>query len=65
MHDHIGHIAVHEHFAGLQPGNLVGGHAAVRATNPHVARLLLRLEVGKEAGALGLHSRGPDTVVGK
>jgi len=34
--DDIGDIAVDEDFAGCEAGDLVGGHAAVRATDPEV-----------------------------
>jgi hypothetical protein len=52
VHDDVGDVAVHEHLARLQAGDLVGGHAAVGAAYPHeLGRLLLR-EAGEEAGAL-------------
>ena len=34
VHDDVGDIAVHEEFARQEADDLVGRHAAVRATNP-------------------------------
>ena len=49
MHDEVGHVAVHEHLAGVGAGDLVGGNAAVRATDPEIARRLLRGQAREEA----------------
>jgi len=34
VHDEVRNVAVHEHFAGQEPDDLVGRHAAVGAANP-------------------------------
>ena len=62
-HHHVGHVSVHKHLAWLQAGNLVGRYAAVGAAYPHVLRLLLRQQPGKETGLLVLHLSGPGAVV--
>ena len=41
MHDQIGDIPVDEQLSGKKSHNLIGGHAAVRATDPEVAGQLL------------------------
>jgi hypothetical protein len=62
-HHHVGHVAVHEHFARLQPGDLVGRHPAVRAADPQVFGCLLLRQVAEEVGALLHHLGGPGAVV--
>ncbi len=46
--DDIGDIAVDEDFSGRETGDLIGGHAAIRTTDPQVLRALLIGEFGKE-----------------
>ncbi len=65
VHDDVRHVAMHEHLARLQPGDLVGGHAAVGAADPHVLGRLLLHQAGEEAGAIALHPRSPAAVVGE
>ena len=62
MHHDVGDVAVHKHLARLQAGDLVGGHAAVGAANPHVFGRLLLHQAGEKAGALGFHLGGPGPV---
>ena len=65
VHHDVGDVAVHEHLARFQASDLVGGHAAVGAANPHVARRLLLYQAGEEARPVAFHLCGPGTVVGK
>ena len=63
VHDKVGDIAVDEHFTRRQVDDLVGGHAAVGATNPEITRALLRGENAEETRAFALHALGPAAVV--
>jgi hypothetical protein len=47
VHDQVADIAVHEHFARRQPGDLVGRHAAVGAADPQVLGRLLAEQLGE------------------
>jgi TRAP-type C4-dicarboxylate transport system substrate-binding protein len=61
-HD-VGHVPVHEQLAGQQVDDLVGGHAAVRAADPQVARRLLPGEAGEELRVPRADARGPGTIL--
>jgi hypothetical protein len=63
MHHQVGHIAVNEHFARVESDDLVGWHAAVRATDPEVFGGLLLSKLFKKPGALQAHALSPGTVV--
>lgn len=41
VHHQIGDVAMDEQLSGKKPDNLIGGHPAVGATNPQIARRLL------------------------
>ena len=62
--DHeVGDVAVDEDFAGGEAENLVGGNAAVGATDPKELR---RLDGGKaieKAGVGGLHAARPFAII--
>ena len=60
--NHIGDIAVDEYFAGCEAGDLVGGHAAVGATDPEVLGGLLVGEFGKERRVFCFNRGGPVAV---
>ena len=51
-----------EYFAGCEAGDLVGGHAAVRATDPEVLGGLLVGEFGKERRIFCFNRGGPVAV---
>ena len=56
--DDVADIAVHEHFAGIETDDVVGGNAAVRTAEPEIARRLLLGETAKVIGiAAGLARR--------
>lgn len=57
--DDIGDIAVDEDFAGCEAGDLVGGHAAVRAADPEVLGCLLVGEFGEERRIFGFDQGRP------
>src|SRR5262249_13041752 len=63
VHHDVRHVAVHEHFARHQPGDLVRRHAAVRAADPQVSRLLLLRQSPEELGILPRGLRRPGAVV--
>jgi len=65
VHDDVGHVAVHEHFARVQPRDLVGRHAAVGTADPHVARVLLLRQASEEPGVARVGGGRPAAVVGK
>src|SRR5690606_7106904 len=60
---HVGDVAVDEHLARCEPGDLVGRHAAVRAPDPEDLRGLLPRELAEEAGLVALDGLGPAAVV--
>ena len=60
--DDIGDVAVDEYFAGCEAGDLVGGHAAVGATDPEVLGGLLVGEFAKERRVFGFDRGGPVAV---
>lgn len=62
MHQKVGDIAMHEHFAGQQIDQFVGGDATVGASDPHVAGRLLRQQPGKETRLPGLNPGGPGAI---
>lgn len=51
MDHQVRHIAVDEHFTRLQADQLSGRHAAVRTSNPQVARILLFCKGMKNSGS--------------
>ena len=60
----VADIAVHEHLTGIETDDVVGGNAAVRATEPEIARRLLLGETAKVIGiAAGLSRRPPQIAV--
>ena len=62
VHDEVGDVAVHEHFARREAGDLVGRHPAVRAADPEeLGRLLVR-EAAEEFRVGGPHVLRPGTV---
>ncbi len=63
MHDDIGDVAVHEELARGEVDDLVGRHAAVRASDPEVARSLLPRQSGEEIGIASSDALGPRAVV--
>jgi len=63
MDHQVGHVAMHEHLAGLQPNELSGRHATVRTTDPQVARILLFGERMKKFRILRLDPLGPESVL--
>ena len=65
MHDDVGHVAVHEDLAGVEPGDLVGRHAAVSAADPHVLGRLLLRQAGEEAGFAFFGGSSPGAVGGQ
>ena len=64
-HNQIRDVSVHEYFARVEAGYLVCGHAAIRASNPHVFRALLTCQSGKESRHPSLCSSGPVSIIGK
>ncbi len=65
VHDDVGDIAMHEHFTGLQPSDLVGWDAAIGTPDPHVTGLLLLTQASEKTWLLRLHLLGPAPVVFK
>lgn len=65
VHDHVGHVPVHEHFPGLESRDLVGRHPAVGATDPHELRGLLLDKVAEKTRSMLLHPSGPSAILGK
>ena len=63
VHNQVGDIAVDEQFAGQQSDDVIGGHAAVGAADPQVARRLLRGELAEELRILPANALGPAPVV--
>jgi hypothetical protein len=63
VHHQVRDIAVHEQFTRRQAHDLVRRHPAVGASDPQVARLLLRHEFAEEPGPGGDHARGPGAVL--
>src|SRR5689334_1193168 len=63
MDDEVGHVAVDEDFARVEARNLVGGNAAVGATDPQVARRLLRHESFEITGVSVYGFAGPGPIV--
>jgi hypothetical protein len=55
----VGHIAVHEYFARIETDNLVGGHAAIGATDPQVFGRLTFGETLEEPWVAVGNSRRP------
>src|SRR5690606_24738249 len=58
----VGDVAVHEHFARIEPGDDVRGHARVGAADPQEARRLLRGEPREEGRVVGRHLGCPGAV---
>ena len=61
-HD-VGDVAVDENLARREAGDLVGGHAAVRAADPEVFRALLVGEFAEEVRIVGVDRVRPVAVV--
>src|SRR5574340_1074505 len=62
MDHHVGDVAMHEHFARLQAGDLVGRHAAVGTAYPQVFRGLQTGKLVEEIGILRRGARGPGAI---
>jgi hypothetical protein len=60
--DDIADIAVHEHLAGIEADDVVGGNAAVRTAEPKIARDLLFGEPPKLIGIAAGLSRRPGNI---
>ena len=61
--DEIGDIAMHEDLAGHQVDDLVGGNAAVGASDPEELGRLLCGEPAEETGVLVFHAARPAPIV--
>lgn len=57
--DDVGDVAVDENLTGCEAGDLVGGHAAVRTTNPEVLGALLVGEFAEKLWIVGVDIGGP------
>jgi hypothetical protein len=53
-----------EQLAGIEPDDLVGGHAAVGAADPQILRRLLALEPHEEARVAGDLALRPGAIIG-
>jgi len=62
VHQKVGDIAVHEHFAGQQIDQFVSGDTTVGTSDPHVAGRLLRQQSGKKSRLPGLNPGGPGPI---
>ena len=60
--NHVGHVPVNKKLPRQKIDDLVGGHAAVCATNPQVFRCLLIRQAGKKLRILGLDTVCPGPV---
>jgi hypothetical protein len=56
---------MNENFSGIEPQDLVGGYAAVRAADPQVSGRLLTCETREEFRILRLALSRPGAVVGE
>jgi len=63
LHDDIGDISMNEHLAWRESRTLIGGNAAIGASDPQVSGFLLRCEAPKEARIVTLYPLRPSTVV--
>ncbi len=61
--DDVGDVAVDEDLTGREAGDLVGGHPAVRATDPEVFGVLLFGELAEKRGIAGADFFRPVAVV--
>ena len=61
--DHVGDVPVHEDLAGRESGDLVGGHPAVRATDPEVVGTLLVGELREKLRVVRVDGGRPFAVV--
>lgn len=59
FHDDVGDVAMDENLAGGEACDLIGGHAAVRATDPKVLRALLVGEFAEKIRVVGMDIGGP------
>src|SRR5690606_21970507 len=62
-HDNIGDVAMHEDFARIEAGDLVGRYAAVGAADPEVFRVLLIGETTEITRVFGDALFRPGTIV--
>lgn len=60
--DDVGDVAMHENLSRRQTGDLVGGHATVRAADPEILGALLVRQAGKELRIGTDHGFRPFTV---
>ena len=63
MDDEVRDVAVHEHLAGREPDDLIGGDAAVRAADPEVGGRLALDEAREELRVAGDPLGRPRAVV--
>lgn len=63
MDDNIGDVAMHQQLARREANDLVGGHAAVSATDPEVLRGLLCGQTREELGILTSRLGSPRAIV--
>lgn len=62
FHDDVGDVAVDENLSGGEAGDLVGGHPAVRTTDPEVLGALLVGELAEKLRVAGVDAIGPFAV---
>ena len=65
MHHEVRDVAMNENFSGIEPQDLVGRYAAVRAADPQVSGRLLTCETREEFRILRLTLSRPGAVVGE
>jgi hypothetical protein len=63
MDDHVGDIAMDEHFSGQQAHQLRRGDTTIGAADPQVGRRLLRRELLKEGWVFGRYVGRPGLVI--
>ena len=61
--DHVGEVAVHEHFAGQNANDFVGGDATIGAADPEEFRVLLTRKLPKKLRISLLDRVGPSFVL--
>ena len=58
----VADIAMHEHLAGIEPDDVVGGNAAIGTAEPEIARRLLLGETAKVIGVATSLARRPSHI---